>query len=253
MLVSMSLMVFLSCSKKSPAADSSSVEVSGQGTLHEGNFPFNKGEEVHYEIKNLGIRAGEATLTYEGIVDYRGQKFFLIIFRAEGLNFFDEEKIYASTKDFYPVFVQRDLNIWGKKEKIEEQYWPQKGQIKIIKDLNGKKEEQVIEKEGLIDNIYCFIYRYRAQGDFELGEYFTIHLPTKDVKITLKKETTVRTAGGAYTAYYMQSNPSQYKVWFGKSAKKKPLRINGSIGLSATSMTMMDYKEGYEESEEKSS
>ena len=90
-------------------------------------FPFRPGETIQYDIKKLAVKAGEATLTFQGLVSLEGQSAFLITFASKGLKFFDEEKIYLDPPTFLPKRVERDLNIFGKKEEIIEYYNAQEG------------------------------------------------------------------------------------------------------------------------------
>ena len=205
-------------------------------------LPFSEGETITYTIKSLGLKAGEARLVFNGVEKVDGQPFYSITFTSRAANFFDEEKIYADLDTFYPVIVKRDLNIWGKKEKITEKYDQKKGIIKIIKTAGDKTTEQMIEKTGPIDNIYCFIYRYRKNGTFQVGESFSFELPTASITIDLVKSMKLKVGGGTYESYYMQSNPSKYKVWFDRGEKKIPLRIDGAMGLSKMAMVMEDYE-----------
>src|SRR5262245_44522223 len=82
---------------------------------------FLPGETIQYEIKKV-LKLGKATLTFNGPQTVNNQQLVLITFRTEGLNFYDEEKIYMDPTDYYPVVVVRDLDIWGKKEKLREIY-----------------------------------------------------------------------------------------------------------------------------------
>lgn len=208
-------------------------------------LPYKAGETIQYNIKSLGVKAGEASLTFKGLVkDPQGRDSYLIVFTAKAANFLDEEKIYADVATFYPRVVERNLNIWGKKEKITESYNPQTGMVEVVKSAGGKTTTQAIQAKAPVDNIYCFIYRYRRSGDFKIGDSFAISLPTAQVKIDLLKMTKLKTGGRLYDAYYMQSDPVKYKVWFDTSDKRIPLRINGAVGISDTAMTMSGYEEG---------
>ncbi|HOW34869.1 MAG TPA: DUF3108 domain-containing protein [Candidatus Omnitrophota bacterium] len=218
------------------------ASVAGADQSKDISLPFAEGEFIKYQIKKTGVSVGEATLTFSGRQKVDGKEFYLIVFTAESFNFFDEEKIYADTNDFYPLIVKRDLNIFGKKEKITEEYDRKSGVIKVTKTAGSKTSQQVIHKPGLIDNIYCFIYRCRASGQFRLGDSFNIRLPTADVKIDLVKTTKLKTSAGTYDAYFMESNPAKYRVWFDQSADKIPLRIDGAVGIGSTSMMIAEYK-----------
>ena len=206
--------------------------------------PFSQGEKITYDIKKMGVRAGEATLVFEGTTEIRHRPALLIVFTARALNFFDEEKIYLDPLTFYPVFVQRRLNIWGKKEKIEEEYLPQEAQIKITKTAGGQTTEQIIEKAGPIENIYGFIYRCRKDNPFNRKDPLEIKLPTKDLSIEFVREGKLKAAGQAFDVYFMQSDPRQYSIWFDAGSNRIPLRIDGAVGFGKTSMIMVEYKKG---------
>lgn len=207
-------------------------------------LPFAKGEVITYAIKKLAIKAGEATLTFDGPAEVKGQPVYLIIFKADGFNFYDEEKIYVDQQTFAPVMVSRDLNIFGSKEKITEEYLSKEGKIVISKTAGDKTTQQVIEKKGQIDNIYGTIYRYRAFGKFTPNDEVQLHLPTQDVKLKLEKTVAIKAAGKKYQAFYMSSMPSKYQVWFDVGEKKIPLEITGAVGMANTTMIMRSYSEG---------
>ncbi|MFA5088510.1 MAG: hypothetical protein WC552_05690 [Candidatus Omnitrophota bacterium] len=197
-------------------------------------------EEIVYSIKKFGLAAGKARLSFSANGKLGGQDVHIITFRAEGMNFWDEETIFVRPSDFYPIMVRRDINIWGKKEKITEEYLAN-GIVKITKEANGEVAEQIIRKEGPIDNIYSFIYRFRWAGSVS-KEPLLMRLPTKDIKISIVKSMKIKAAGKQYDSYYMESDPKQYSVWFDKGEKKMPLRIDGSAGLMSTSMVMTEYR-----------
>ena len=208
--------------------------------------PFPKGETVIYTIKKMGLKAGEATLVFEGETTVDGRAAYLISFRANGTSFLDEEKIYLDPKTFLPIRVERNVNItiMGKKERIVEYYDQKNFTVKIIKTTGGKTEEQVIKKKRSIENLYGFIYRFRKEGKFVIGENLRMNLPTADVKLKLAKMEKLKINGGQQETYFMESDPSKYKVWFDTSAKKVALRIDGAIGFGNTSMVMRAYSPG---------
>jgi len=192
-------------------------------------------ETIHYAIIQMGLKAGEATLSNVGPVEYRGQRTFLIVFKAQAINFWDEERIYTDPLNLYPLFVERNLNIFGRKEKILEVYDRAKSEIRLTKTVGDKSTEQVLKKTGAIDNIYGFILRYRKSGSFRIGDVLDIKLPTKDLKIKLVKRVN--------NNFFMQSRPAKYKIWFDASADKWPLRISGAIGMANTVMEMTHHEE----------
>ncbi len=202
---------------------------------------FQSGEKITYVIKKIGLKAGTATIEFKGQTQLNGRPVALIVFTARGMNFFDEEKIFTDPVSFYPLIVQRDLNIWGKREQITEDY-TQPGKVLIKKTAGGKTSEQTIEKSGTIDNIYTFIYRYRQSGQFSAGEKFQIHLPTLDVTMQLVKKTKIKINSEDRPVYYFKSDPEKFEVWFGIDDKKIPLQINGAVGFGDTVMVMRQYQ-----------
>ena len=212
------------------------------GAAH-ASAPFAKGEVIRYGIKKVGIKVGEATLEFKGKTSRDGKKYTLIIFSAKGFNFFDEERIFVDGKTFLPKLVIRDLNIFGIKSKIIEEYDQAAGTIKITKVAKGGTTVQVLEKKGPIDNIYGFIYRCRIHGSLNQEEKFKVRLPTLDVTIAGVKDLGFKAAGKTYQAILLRSIPPKYSIWMDKGSERIPLRIAGAVGIANTVMTMIEYKQ----------
>ena len=206
-------------------------------------LPFASGEEIQYDIQKFGLKAGKAILRFEGMTQLEGEDVYLIVFTAQGMNFYDEERIYVDPGSFLPRRVDRDINIFGKKERIEEVYDHQTGQIVLTSRAGNKEKQQTLDKEGPIENIYGFIFRYRRDGAFNAGDTIDIALPTKDISFQLEGKQKISVGKKVYDAYLMESNPKRYRVWFDKSPQKIPLRIDGAAGFGNTSMVLAQYEE----------
>ncbi|MDO8580146.1 MAG: DUF3108 domain-containing protein [Candidatus Omnitrophota bacterium] len=203
-----------------------------------------QGETMTYDIKKIAIKAGQASLQFQGTMKIDDQDVILIVFTANALNFYDQEKIYLNKETFFPVMVQRDLNIWGKKEKIIERYDTKTGRLQIVKQAEGKTTKHVIEGKESLDNLYGFIYRYRFQGRFKPGETLVMRLPTQNVSLKVVGDKPLDVGGKIVDCLYMESDPPKYRVWFDKEDKKVPLRIDGAVGFGKTAMIMREYKKG---------
>jgi len=215
------------------------VLISGNSiTAHAISEPFKAGEIISYEIKKLGITAGEATLQFNGYVEVSNKKALSVTFTAKGFKFFDEEQIYLDAQTFHPLVIKRRLDIFGKQEKIIEFYDSERGKVRIVKTTKGKTTEQIIESGRQFDNIYGFIYRHRQLGRFELNEEFKLHLPTDDVTLKLLERQKIKAGGQEFDAYFMSSTPKKYKVWFDSGQNKIPLRIDGALGFGNMSMIL---------------
>jgi len=200
-----------------------------------------RAETIHYSIRQLGYD-GEATLRLVGPRGYNGRQTILIVFKANGVNFSDEEDIYVDPTTYKPLFVERNfsLSVFGQGKTLED-YVSSKGEILITKTDGNRITHQVINKIGSVDNIYGFIYRYRREGSFKIGDVLNMTLPTKDLKVQLMGRVTLKIGGKSYDSYYMQSQPTRYKIWFDASEHKWPLRITGTIGFLNSVMTMTGY------------
>ncbi len=207
--------------------------------LPEGAKAFN-GEKLKYSIKKHGMKVGEATLVFNASDKLNGRDVYSIAFTSTSFNFLDEEMIYMDPATFLPLVVKRNLNIWGKKERINEEYLTQEGKVRITKWAGGKSSGQTIEKQGQLDNLYCFIYRFRLAGDVKPGSSLVLNLPTKDFKINVLKKTSLKIGDKAFDSYYLQSDSKEYKIWLEANEKKVPLRIDGALGIGSVSLIIAD-------------
>ena len=212
------------------------------GSAADAAAPFAKGEMIRYSIKKMGIKVGEATLAFEGETPRDGKKYDLIIFTAKGFNFFDEERIYVDGETFLPKFVLRDVNVFGKKEKVTEVYDQAAGTVTITKVAKGGTTVRILEKTGPIDNIYGYIYRYRLHGGFDREERVQVALPAMDVTFAGVKNLEFKAAGKTYPALLLRSVPAQYSIWMDRGPAHLPLRIAGAVGFAKTVMTMVAHE-----------
>jgi hypothetical protein len=206
------------------------------------HLPFSAGETIYYDIEKLGLKVGEAAIVFHGSTQIEGRGAFLITVTSHGFRFFDEEKIYVDPLNFLPVRVERNLNVFGKKEQIVEYYDTLKGGVRVVKTAKGKTTQQIIRKGNILDNIYSFVFRYRKTGGFRIGDKAGIHLPTRDVEFFLERTEQLNVSDKDYTAYYMHSIPVKYRVWFDQGHNKIPLRIDGAVGFGKTSMVLREYR-----------
>jgi hypothetical protein len=205
---------------------------------------FMPGETIRYTVKQGPVRVGHATLEFRGETVFEGRELDLIVFTAQGIAFFDEEKIYIDPVSFLPFQVLRTLDIPGEKSRIREEYFPEQGMIRVTKEMGGKTSVQELEKKGPVDNIYGFIYRYRQKANLKNEDIFEVNLPTLDVKIQKVREMSFNAGGKVYQAALMKSVPEKYSIWFDTGEKRLPLRIAGAIGLANTVMTMVSVEQG---------
>jgi len=202
---------------------------------------FSPGERITYSIKKYGVRVGKATLIFHGLIQRGSRKLLLIEFNATSLNFLDREEIYADPRTFFPVMVKRDLNIWGKKEQIIEYYDAQAGKVTIEKHAGSSVTQEIIKHDYPLENIYCFLYKFRAAKTFPPKTAVRLNLPTAQVLLKVRERTSIRMAGKRHQAFFLQSQSKEYRLWFADDQRRTPLRIDGAIGLGSASLMMTSY------------
>ena len=208
------------------------------------DFTVIPGEKIHYSVKQGLFKAGDAVLEFKGETYLDGKKYTLITFLAKGFNFYDEERIYADTVTLLPQKVMRDLNIFGNKETIMEEYRVSDGFIRITKVANEKTTVQDISitNKNAPDNIYCFLYRTRQHEEIKVGKMFDLQLPTLTIKFQGAQEVSFNALGIKYPSVLFKSVPPKYTLWFDPGPQKLPLRISGSIGIMNTNMVITGYE-----------
>ena len=204
------------------------------------DLSFVPGEKIHYAVKQGLFKAGNAVLEFKGDTYLDGKKYTLITFIAKGFNFYDEERIYADPVTLLPQKVMRDLNIFGNKENIMEEYRVADGFVRVTKVANGKTTVQDISitNTNAPDNIYCFLFRTRAHEDIKVGKIFDLQLPTLTLRFKGDQEVSFNALGKKYPSVMFKSVPAKYTLWFDPGPQKLPLRISGSIGIANTMMVI---------------
>ena len=204
--------------------------------------PFYAGEKITYAVKIGPVKMGTSTLTFLGRTNLGGRDLETIMFKTTGLNFMDIEKIYAEPQTFYPVRVERTLNLWGRKMDIVEDYDTQDNSWRLTKREGGKVSQEVFKSDTRVQNIISVVYYYREMVDFEMGKPMEFNFASIKVKMGLKKIAAFPHGGKVYQAYLLESTPRKYRVWLDNGKRRLPLRIDGSLlGFGNTAMIMREY------------
>lgn len=204
------------------------------------------GETIVYDIKKL-VKIGSATLEYRGTVEFEGRMFNLVVFTAKAPAFYDQETIYLDPETWHPVCIFRDLDIFKKKEKIEERYFPLEHRVEVR--IQNKADVKMIrfQKDKPLDNIYGIIYRYRQTGEFAIGDQIQASLPTKEVRFIAQEQDVLTFAGQTFNTLYLKGDPANFGFWFSTDERKIPLRINGALGAIKARLEFREYFANQEE------
>lgn len=207
------------------------------------SLPFQENETITYTIKLRGLSIGRAALTYKGIAELEGKKVHCVVFTTDTVNFKDTETMYADIDNFLPLKIQRDINNWGKKISIIEEYDQANNSIKITRLNNHENIVKEIKQDDKIQNVILSTFLRRKTGDFVLGGEFPVTLPLNKIIMRITKDTSVQAPYGTYAAHLLESFPKGYQIWFESSPKHIPVKISGPFMLGKVVMVMTDYKE----------
>lgn len=206
-------------------------------------LPFSANESINYTVKIKGISVGKASLIYKGIVKLADKEAHLIILTTNTFNFKDTETMYADFATFLPLRIERDINKWGEKIRIVEDYDQENNIVRIKRIVKDRDIIKEIKQDEKIQNVILSTYLRRKTGDFVIGREFPLTLPLSKIIMRITKEASVHVPFGSYAAYLFESFPKGYQIWFEPSKKFIPVRISGPSFLGVVNMVMTDYKE----------
>lgn len=198
-------------------------------------LPFEKGEQLTFRVKYKGLSMGSSVLTFRGPMDLTGQAVYQITFNTAMPLVKDKEVLYADTKTFLPVRVERDIKQAGAFPlKISEQYDQERHKIDITKKGKIAKSQMTIQKNSPVHNAILLSYFYRSLPEIEKQGDYPVTLPTTDFKVVYKGKEFVKTALGELHAHVFASIPAKFKLWISTDARRIPLKIEnpGTLGYS---------------------
>lgn len=181
------------------------------------------GESILYLISPIG----QSEYNDRGMVDLKGVKVNLVIFRTKVLFFEDTEKIYSDPESLLPYKIERNISkLWGK-EYITEEY----DQVKFtvtMREFKGAKlvSEQTIKASGPIQNAILLPFYLRRRPDLGIGWQFLARVPD-EFKLELVSIDEITVPAGKFQAYHFKSIPDKFEIWVSKSTPRVPVKIRG--------------------------
>ncbi|MBN2484232.1 MAG: DUF3108 domain-containing protein [Candidatus Omnitrophica bacterium] len=195
-----------------------------------------KGEKLVYDIKP----AGSAVYHDRGIVERAGKKMHLTVFKADILGFHDTENIYSDQETMLPLYVDREVSLWLKKEKIIEEYDQEHFILTVTKYRGDKKiSERTLKKTGPIHNAVLLPFLLRGYQDFPDGWEMPVRL-TKDFNVQFEGREVVTVPAGKFDAYHFKSSGNTFEAWISSDTRRIPLRIRG-LGKLGYSLELKGY------------
>ena len=206
----------------------------------EPQMPDYTGEQIVYDVKMGAVRIGTSTFHHRQRVAYNGSDAHLVVFTTKAVKIQDTETIWADTKEFLPLRIERDVRMWPKYEQITEVYDQQARSLNITKTAGNRQETSRIVKDGPIHNAILLPYQVRRIPDLAPGWSMKVALPTQEFEIRLKAIDEVNVPAGTFKAFYFESEPKRFEIWVSADDRRIPVKIRGSSGLNYT-MAMRSY------------
>jgi len=200
--------------------------------LPEKQVPDYVGEEIVYDVKMGAMKIGTSVFHHQERTKLGGVDAQLVVFTTRVVQMNDTERIWADTKEFLPLYIERDVRMWPKYEQITESYDQARHILDITKTAGGKQQTSRIVKQGPIHNAILLPYQVRRVAKLAPGWSMKVTLPTQEFEITLKSLEEVTVPAGTFTAFYFESEPKRFAIWISADERRIPVKIKGSSGLN---------------------
>jgi len=220
------------------------------------SLPFGPGESATFELGYGVIKAGEATITVEGVMDYYGQDVIHLRTRARSNTFFDafykvrdQADSYADADSLFARYFNKHLREGGYERDVEIHF----DQIHGIAYYPSGKESPA--PPGTHDIITAF-FRVRTMP-LEVGDSISMHahgdkrLYPLEVKV-LRRER-INTIFGKTDCIVVQpmiteeglfNHQGDLLVWFTDDARRVPVLMKASVPVGSIEARLTKYVPG---------
>jgi hypothetical protein len=200
------------------------------------------GERMVYDIKEFGIKIGEASLAFEGIVDHDGRKALLIHSYWKVFGVTNDERVYVDPQTLHTLNVTKDRVKFFCRININEEYAPAEGKVTIDRDSCGADSQKVIERNVPVDNIYAAIYRLRMRYALKDQRPFQVHLFDRDVNLKFRGSKMLKIFRRKYQTDHFDGE--RFAIWLDQSAERVPLRFDSDMEGHRVMMIMKERTKG---------
>lgn len=186
-------------------------------------LPFPEGEKLTFEIRYLISKVGEMELTFWGQVEHEGEQYYRVTAHSKYLGMWDKEDILATREELLPALVRREFNTIGVVSRVVERYDQEAS--RVVLDPEGEGPQEVIEKEGKLQNVILLYYLLRTMK-LEEGQELDVNLPRENYQLTVGSEQEVKVPFIKCGAVPLVSDPEKFTVWITRDAEPIPVRMN---------------------------
>lgn len=220
------------------------------------SLPFGPGEAATFELSYGVIKAGEATITVEGLIDYYGQPAIHLRTRARSNGFFDafykvrdQADSYADADSLFARYFNKHLREGGYERDVEIHFDQTNG---VAYYPDGKESEA---PRGTHDIITAF-FRVRTM-DLEVGN--TIQMNAHGDKrlyplqVNVLRRERIDTIFGKTDCIVVQpmiteeglfNHQGDLFVWFTDDARRVPVLMRASVPVGAIDARLTKYVPG---------
>lgn len=203
--------------------------------LDEEKLLFRLGEKNSYKVNFNGIYVGRIEWEYLGrsIIDNKLIDKLLLSSDIKILKLFSiksKERLFLDSKTHLPLKIERDIEFFGKKERILEEYNQSQYYVKITKVTSSGTEEKIIQQKTPIHNVIALLYFFPRDIKLDLQKSFSFNLPTQQLQLKVTAHKMLETRKGSYEVYVLEGKPRKYRVRLEKE-KRIPLQIEFPVML----------------------
>ncbi|MBU0567926.1 DUF3108 domain-containing protein [bacterium] len=215
---------------------------------------FEAGEELIYDVKVMGIKAGVQKMKCAGIVDYKGQKAYQLMSETGSTSFFslfykvcDKLKSIVEAETLLPFYFEKDTLEGGRKEHLKVEF-DQKDLLAKVTKMD-KDEVKEISLPAPTFDILSLTYFLRTKP-LELGDTFAVILLTKDepikTNIEVVKTEEVETRLGKFKTVMVRRKDDGEHIafWFSRDSRRIPVKIEVETQIGTLSAVLKRIKEG---------
>ena len=211
-------------------------------------YSFEVGEELIYDVKALGVKAGVQKIRFARIVDYKGQKAYQLMSETGSTSFFslfykvcNKLKSKVSAETLLPFYFEKDTFEGGRKEHLKVEF-DQKNLLAKVTKMDKDKVKEISLPAPTFD-ILSLIYFLRTKP-LELGDTFQVILLTKDkpIKTTIEvvKTEEIKTRLGKFKTSMVRrrDNGETVAFWFSRDSRRIPVKIEFQTQIGTLSAVL---------------
>ncbi len=213
------------------------------------------GEMLKYEIRWMGMTAGEATLWVKEVVNYEGRQAYHVISTVESNNIIskiykvrDEVHTYIDCENFSSLRFEKHIREGGYKCDEAMEYDPESG-IAIYRKAD-KKLAMTIPKDTQ-DALSC-LFLYRIQ-DIEIGKsaFMNVNTDEKNWKLEIKalERQTVKVSNqGTFNSFVVEPlakfkgvfiRKGKMQIWFSADERRLPLVVKSHVPVMGSIVVVL--------------